>query len=113
VHGGLFPEHPDLAAVRNTLDVACGPGSWASEMAYTYPDMQVTGIDISENMIRSAQEMARVQRLENVHFQVMDATQPLGFADNSAVVSAKRVGPQSVRAGASMSCSAPAVTILP
>jgi ubiquinone/menaquinone biosynthesis C-methylase UbiE len=81
--GGLFPEHPDLTAVRDTLDVACGPGAWASEMAYTYPQMQVTGIDISEIMIRYAQEMARVQRLENAHFQVMDATKPLAFPDNS------------------------------
>jgi ubiquinone/menaquinone biosynthesis C-methylase UbiE len=81
--GGLFPEHPDLADVHSTLDVACGPGSWASEMAYQYPEMQVVGIDISQTMIRYAEEMARVQRLDNVHFRVMDATKPLEFPDNS------------------------------
>ncbi len=81
--GGLFPQYPDLAGVRRTLDVACGPGAWVNEMAYQYQDMQVTGIDISQIMIRYAQEMARVQRLENAHFQVMDATQPLAFPDGS------------------------------
>jgi ubiquinone/menaquinone biosynthesis C-methylase UbiE len=44
--------------------------------------MQVTGIDISQTMIRYAQEMARVQRLENVQFRVMDATKPLAFPDH-------------------------------
>jgi ubiquinone/menaquinone biosynthesis C-methylase UbiE len=81
--GGLFPQHPDLAGVQHALDVACGPGAWASELAYSYQDMQVTGIDISEIMIRYAQEQARVQRLDNVHFQVMDATQPLAFPEGS------------------------------
>ncbi len=81
--GGVFPEHPDLASVRSALDVACGPGAWACELAYQYPDMQVTGIDISQTMIRYAQEMARVQRLDNAHFQVMDVTKPLAFSDGS------------------------------
>jgi SAM-dependent methyltransferase len=80
--GGLFPEHPDLDHVRNTLDVACGPGAWANEMAYQYQDMQVTGIDISAIMVRYAQEMARGQRLDNAPFQVMDATNPLDFPDD-------------------------------
>jgi SAM-dependent methyltransferase len=80
--GGLFPEHPDLDRVRNTLDVACGPGAWANEMAYQYQDMQVTGIAISAIMVRYAQEMAHVQRLDNAHFQVMDATTPLDFPDD-------------------------------
>jgi hypothetical protein len=31
--GGLYLEHPDLASVRSALDVACGPGAWASELA--------------------------------------------------------------------------------
>jgi ubiquinone/menaquinone biosynthesis C-methylase UbiE len=81
--GGLFPDHPDLSTVRRTLDVACGPGAWASELAYQYPAMEVVGIDISHIMVRFAQEQARVQRLNNVRFQVMDGTQPLDFPDKS------------------------------
>jgi ubiquinone/menaquinone biosynthesis C-methylase UbiE len=81
--GGLFPDHPDLSSVRRTLDIACGPGGWASELAYQYQDMEVIGIDISQIMVRYAQELARVQRLDNVRFLNMDATQPLAFPDNS------------------------------
>jgi ubiquinone/menaquinone biosynthesis C-methylase UbiE len=81
--GGFFPDHPDLSSVRSTLDVACGPGGWASELAYQYPDMDVVGIDISHTMVRYAEELARAQRLDNVRFLNMDATQPLDFPDNS------------------------------
>ena len=81
--GGLFTQHPDLRGVRDTLDIACGPGAWVMEMAYSYPNMQVTGIDISTIMTRYAQAQATVQQLDNAQFIVMDATQPLDFHDNS------------------------------
>jgi ubiquinone/menaquinone biosynthesis C-methylase UbiE len=81
--GGLFPEHPDLANVKGALDVACGPGAWATELAYQYPTMQVTGIDISKTLIPYAQAMAKVQQLDNVRFLVMDATKLLDFPDDS------------------------------
>jgi ubiquinone/menaquinone biosynthesis C-methylase UbiE len=81
--GGFFAEHPNLSGVHRTLDVGCGPGAWASEMAYHYPQMEVTGIDISNIMIEYAQAQARVQHLENIDFQVMDATKPLDFPDNT------------------------------
>lgn len=77
--GGLFPEIPELAKVRSTLDVACGPGGWAQEMAYTYPDMRVVGIDISQRMIEYAKALSQVQGLDNAEFRVMDLLQPLDF----------------------------------
>jgi SAM-dependent methyltransferase len=52
-------------------------------MAYQQPDTRVVGIDIGETMIRYAQEMTRVQRLNNAHLQVTDATKPLAFPDHS------------------------------
>ncbi len=81
--GGLCPEVPALAKVRRTLDAACGPGGWAQEMAYTYPDMQVVGIDLSQRMIGYAQALSQVQGLDNVEFRVMDLLQPLDFPDAS------------------------------
>ncbi len=53
------------------------------ELAFAYPNIEVTGFDISQAMIRFAGQQARVQGLDNAHFLVMDATQPLQFADNS------------------------------
>ena len=93
--GGLFSEHSaaDLAAVRRVLDIACGPGGWAQEVAYAYPKKEVVGIDISQNMISYARTQAQVQRLDNAHFQVMDATKPLDFPDRSFdLVNARLIG---------------------
>ena len=104
--GGLFPQHPNLTAVQDALDIACGPGAWAMEMAYTYPEMQVVGIDISKTMTRYAQAQAKVQGLDNAQFFVMDATQPLDFPDasfdlvNARLINGfmpKEAWPQSVR----------------
>jgi ubiquinone/menaquinone biosynthesis C-methylase UbiE len=84
---GLFPERPEseeLTGVHNLLDVGCGPAGWALSVAHAYPKVHVTGIDVSERMIRYARAMAKAQWLENnTEFRVMDATQPLAFPDNS------------------------------
>jgi SAM-dependent methyltransferase len=81
--GGLFPMLLDLRSVEAVLDVACGPGGWAREVALSNPQMQVVGIDLHQPMIRYAQAFAQVQHLDNLHFWVMDALQPLAFADAS------------------------------
>jgi ubiquinone/menaquinone biosynthesis C-methylase UbiE len=81
--GGLLPELGNLDGIHDVLDIACGPGGWVQELAFARPDIEVTGFDISQAMISFACQQAQVQRLENAHFLVMDATQPLQFADNS------------------------------
>jgi ubiquinone/menaquinone biosynthesis C-methylase UbiE len=81
--GGLFPEELDLSRVRRVLDIACGPGGWAQEVAFTHPEIEVVGIDISQAMIAYAQAQAKVQGLDNATFKVMDATKPLDFPDSS------------------------------
>jgi SAM-dependent methyltransferase len=81
--GGLFPRDLDLSTIHRVLDVACGPGGWAVAVAFAYPQMQVTGIDISRTVIQYAQAQAQVRGLDNVTFRVMDATKPLDFADES------------------------------
>jgi ubiquinone/menaquinone biosynthesis C-methylase UbiE len=79
--GGFFPADLDVQTLRSVLDIGCGPGGWAQEVAFQYQEMQVTGIDISQTMIEYARMQARVQGLENAHFLVMDATKKLSFAD--------------------------------
>ena len=81
--GGLFPEISDLTPFKEVLDIGCGPGGWAMEVAFQHPDMQVVGIDINPRMIQYAFAQARVRDLQNVSFEVMDALQPLAFHDNS------------------------------
>lgn len=81
--GGPFSEQTDISNFHTILDVACGPGGWVSDVAFANPDMQVTGIDISNKMIEYARAMAWSQRLENTTFQAMDVLKPLDFPDNS------------------------------
>jgi ubiquinone/menaquinone biosynthesis C-methylase UbiE len=77
--GGLLPENPTFTGIKRVLDVACGPGGWAIEVAFAYPDIEVVGIDISRTMIEYARAQAKVQGLNNVRFLVMDVTRPLDF----------------------------------
>src|SRR5690348_17634887 len=73
----------DLSEVQSVLDLACGPGGWPLELAYTYSDMEIVGVDISERMIAYAQSQAQVQQRSNISFHVMDILKPLDFPDNS------------------------------
>src|ERR1700753_1331797 len=63
--GGLFPEGIDLSHADRILDIACGPGGWVIETAFTYPHIEVIGVDISHRMITYAQAQANVQGLTN------------------------------------------------
>ena len=84
--GGILPEHPDLstflAPFHRVLDVACGPGGWALELAQAYPHLEVMGFDIDPRMINYATTQAQVGRLDNASFKVMNAAGPLDYPDN-------------------------------
>lgn len=82
---------PVLAGMRNKvagiipkgqtiLDVACGTGAQVFELAATAKD--VTGIDLSESMIRKAEQTRQKRNISNVHFRVCDATGKWKFEDN-------------------------------
>lgn len=82
-HLGLLPAGLDLSAASSILDIGCGPGEWALDMAQRHPASQITGIDISERMIAYAQHDAQARKQALVHFQVMDARESLAFPDAS------------------------------
>jgi len=81
--GELFPQDIVLKEGNLVLDVACGPGGWALEVAYEYPEVQVMGIDISQPMVSYANMRARTQHLTNARFQVANVLEPLPFPDNT------------------------------
>lgn len=81
--GGPLAGLPDLPSSSRILDIACGPGGWALDVAYANLDSEVAGIDISKTMISYANARARSQGLTNVSFGIMDITGPLDFSDNS------------------------------
>src|SRR5947209_12887767 len=82
--GGLLAERDNnFSGLHRILDVACGPGGWAQEVAFAHPDLEVIGFDISQAMIDYARAQARVQGLDNVSFRVMDMLAPLDFPDQA------------------------------
>jgi len=55
------------------LDVGCGPGRLAVHLARQAPDLTVTGIDISPDMVELAKRRAEAAKLsDRVHFEVAD-----------------------------------------
>ena len=78
--GGLFSERSDnLLGIKTVLDLGCGPGDWVISVAKAYQDMQVIGLDTNQTVIEEAMTFAKTGGIENAHFQVGDATQPLPF----------------------------------
>ncbi len=83
--GGIFSERrpEEFSSIKRVLDLACGPGGWVHEVADTFPQMEVVGVDLSERMIGYARAHAHVRKLANVSFRNMDVTRPLDFPDSS------------------------------
>jgi len=82
--GGLLPDNFQPEPGKSVLDLACGSGGWAQEVAFTHPLLNVTGVDLSHKMIAYAQSLADAQRLTNLQFEVMDIRSMLSeFPDAS------------------------------
>lgn len=81
--GGLFSERDDISTMHKILDIACGPGGWALEVAFAYPSTHVVGVDISPTMIKYAQAQAWSQGLENTNFREMNILSGLDFPDST------------------------------
>ena len=65
------------------LDVGTGPGTLVRDIARRFPQLQVYGIDLSEEMIRLSREHASSEQLEErVHFDVGDVAH-LPYPDQS------------------------------
>ncbi len=81
--GGLLSEQADLSRFHRVLDIACGPGGWSQELAFSHPEMEVVGFDISQAMIDYARALAQVRQLNNLHYHVLDVRQTLPFETGS------------------------------
>lgn len=81
--GGLFPERGDVSLMDDILDIACGPGGWVLDTAFTYPTTSVVGIDLNRKMVEYARAQAWSRGLENAKFQVMNALERLDFPAES------------------------------
>jgi len=78
---GRFLRYLQLNSTSTVLDIACGSGGPALYIARRF-GCRVTGIDISEKGIETANKMARAQKLDSlVRFLHADAGHSLEFAD--------------------------------
>src|ERR1700749_4707959 len=50
------------------LEIACGPGFYACSLAQRYPDIHITGVDLSERLLSRAKDRADNRQLKNCHF---------------------------------------------
>jgi ubiquinone/menaquinone biosynthesis C-methylase UbiE len=81
---GLLPARLEDTDFTSVLDVGCGTGQWALDLACARQDVEVTGIDISPNMIEYAITRAQTYRLDNISFEVVDIFQKkLPFTEGS------------------------------
>jgi len=78
----------DLSKAKTLLDVGCGSGQTAIPAAKT--GLQVTGVDIAENLIEHARKQASKAKL-NIQFDVGDAEQ-LPYTDNSFDAAISMIG---------------------
>lgn len=81
--GGPLSEQDEDPSFHHVLDLACGPGGWALNVARLLPNAQITGGDISKLMIRYASATAKARGLHNAHFTTMNIQERFPFADNS------------------------------
>ena len=74
-----------MVQAGQAADLGCGPGHLAIRLAQAAPDLEVTGIDLSEEMLVEAERSARRSGLQNrVAFKKGDAAQipfPAGSLD--------------------------------
>ena len=81
--GGSLSGVANTSELETVLDIGCGSGGWALDVAFAYPHIEVAGIDISKIMIDYANARAQSELLSNISFGVMDINQPLDFPDES------------------------------
>lgn len=71
--GGSLPRaQVATRPLTSVLDVACGAGGWALDVAEQYPMLQVTGIDYRESQVAYAQRLANERGLVNARFCVQE-----------------------------------------
>ena len=60
VIGGVWPG-AQPGPETHLLEIACGPGFYACSLAQRYPDIHITGVDLSERLLSRAKDR-RVER---------------------------------------------------
>ena len=98
----LFTDHTEAIAdafrpylkdtqQRHLIEVGCGPGFYARRLAARFPNLRVTGIDISERLLLRARARANRAGLKNCSFLRADAKSLKQFPGTVDAVVASRL----------------------
>lgn len=72
IASALFPTGEPVAGVR-LLELGCGPGVYACKFARKFPQIEATGIDLSQRLLERARNRADTMHLSNCFFRTGDA----------------------------------------
>ncbi|MCB0421409.1 MAG: class I SAM-dependent methyltransferase [Bdellovibrionales bacterium] len=72
-----------IAQCHNVLDIGCGTGEQLLQVATVCPNVNFTGIDHSDFILRKAQEQADKKGITNINFLKSHAESLKGISDNS------------------------------
>jgi arsenite methyltransferase len=72
------------------VEAGCGPGFYSRRLAARFPQLHITGIDLSEPLLHRAQEQARRSGLSNCTFLKADALSLAEFPNQIDAVIASR-----------------------
>jgi SAM-dependent methyltransferase len=70
---GHLPHNLRGRPFQKILDLGCGSGRWALDMAYHYPDAEIVGVNISRTLVEYARARAKTMKRQNVKFILFDA----------------------------------------
>jgi arsenite methyltransferase len=98
----LFTDHtPQIATALQPLlngpnpsflvEAGCGPGFYSRRLAARFPQLQITGIDLSEPLLYRARDQARRAGLSNCRFLKADALSLADFPNQIDAVIASRL----------------------
>jgi arsenite methyltransferase len=76
---------------RSLVEAGCGPGFYSRRLAAIFPQLQITGIDLSERLLCRAREHARRSGLANCRFLRADALDLADIPGQVDVVVASRL----------------------
>lgn len=76
---------------RSLVEAGCGPGFYSRRLAARFPQLQITGIDLSEQLLCHAREQARRSGLQNCRFLRADALSLADYAGQVDFVVASRL----------------------
>lgn len=77
---GLLPTTIDPYALKQVLDVSCRMGAWPIDLALSYPNVMVTGLENDARLVDMARRNMEIGNVHDVRFYEANPLAPFPFA---------------------------------